>query len=78
MKYTITVTNEQGATEQHTANTKSGIDRWLASWHDPENFTARVVDENGELFAEKITGPKKLTWLYGAVSRELAKRWRRH
>jgi hypothetical protein len=66
---TITVHNAQGASDQHKAETRTGINRWLASWSDPENLTARVVDEHGELMAEKYTGRKTLVWLYPTTTK---------
>jgi hypothetical protein len=59
--YEIIVHNAQGASEAHEARTKAGIERWLDTWRDPENLTARIL-LGGREVATKPRGRKRIDW----------------
>lgn len=59
---TITVHNEQGASDVVKRATRAQINTWLATWGDPENLSAVVRDNNGVEIARKSVGSKTLTW----------------
>ncbi len=63
MSYSIIVHNKQGASKGASGETQGEINRWLASWSDPENLSGGVKDiETGEIVAEKVYGKKRLQW----------------
>lgn len=61
--YTITVHNSQGASDQKSnLPTKAAVKSYLATWSDPENLTARITDDRGNVVGEKSVGRKTITW----------------
>jgi len=63
MSYSIITHNKQGASKGTSGETQGEINRWLASWSDPENLSCVVKDiETGDVVAEKNYGKKRLQW----------------
>jgi len=60
---TITVHNDQGASEVAKRATRAQINGWLAAWAAPEDLTATVRDDNGTEIAIKAIGRKTLEWI---------------
>lgn len=59
--YSILVRNLSGASEG-TTGTQAQIDLWLSNWQDPENLSATITDEHGEVVATKPRGEKEIVW----------------
>ena len=59
--YSITVRNQQGASDGTTGDTQQAINRWLRGWSDPENLTG-TVKRDGEIVGEKRLGRKTIEW----------------
>lgn len=64
--YSITVRNQQGASDGTTGNTQQDINRWLRGWNDPENLTG-TVKRDGEIVGEKWLGRKTIEWYANAA-----------
>jgi len=60
--YQIIVKNAQGASDGATRETKQKINAYLKTWADPQNLTADVSDENGNIVGDKPMGKKRISW----------------
>jgi hypothetical protein len=62
-KYSITVHNDQGASDKAVGKTADEIDLWLSNWQDPQNLVATVRDEHGDVIIVKPIGHAEIVWL---------------